>query len=164
MCMCMNAGKQFKHAWMYSSRVSLVQMHVMFVYIRFMASCASICPFVSLQWMRSMLCMFTYIHTRSVIFVSLPCALQPRARPPPLLLNTCSKFVTCREPAPGCECSSRSPGFLPERKMRHDFSVRCGHSPCPGARDLEFEQQHQHEKQRLDCEQQVRFNRCFGKY
>ena len=54
-----------------------------------MAVCASISPFVSLRWMFSMLCMVAYMHTRSVIFVSLPRSLQPRACLPPLLLAMC---------------------------------------------------------------------------
>ena len=82
------AGKHATNSNMLGCIV-LAQMHVMLVCIRFMATCASISPFVSLQWMRSMVCMFTYMHTRSVIFVSLPRSLQPRACPPPLLLATC---------------------------------------------------------------------------
>jgi len=122
--------------------IVLVQMHVAFVCIRFMAARASISPFVSLRWMRSMLCMFTYMHTRS--------------------------DTLDHQTAPGCEeCSSASPlysGFLPVLEMFH----RCvrpyiGHSPCHGAREGEFEQQRGHnkqrDKQRHDCEQQIRISR-----
>jgi hypothetical protein len=117
--------------------IVLVQMHVTFVCIRFMAARASISPFVSLRWMRSMLCIFTYMHTRS--------------------------DTLDHQTAPGSSASPLYSGFLPVREMLHHYFVRsyiAGHSPCHGARDGEFEQQRGHEKQcdkqRHDCEQQIR--------
>ena len=100
--MCMHAGKHATNSNTLGCIV-LVQMHVMFVDVRFMAACASISPFVrlpgcgascvclhtthSICYIRSITVCASYIHTRSVIFVA---ALASTSSSPGYVLKVCN--------------------------------------------------------------------------